>query len=263
MRARKSRVLLFFVNNLKSFRHCIVVAALWPVAGFAMGGKPYGHYDASVLPPEPTCRVQVSETIRVKGVFDGQGCLYEWVGPGAEFCHAEEEVSEKMPRMFVMHPGSTLRNLQMICSPDGTLMNDDTTIENVIDRDCGEDCVTTRGKNNRILNSAFFFCDDKCIQLNEAQGVEIRGNTFVSGKIPLSGSSSSKGGANNIQVHDNRFTHVKTAILAQSDHDFHVSGSRADDTDCFFETKEAGIIYDLGGNAGATRECSKGTHNIH
>ena len=128
------------------------------IAQWGGGGSSYVHYEdyqkAVPQPPaKPACVVNVKKTIKVKGTLDGKGCLYQWRGAGYPGkCHKADEISEGEARMFVMERGATIKNLQMECSLDGILMNDNTTVENIINRDCEEDCVTTKGKNNTIKN---------------------------------------------------------------------------------------------------------------
>lgn len=217
------------------------------------------------LPPEPKERVNVKETIKVRGTFDGKGRLYVWKGKGADTCHGDEEVSETEPRMFEMEPGSTLKNVVIDCSPDGIHMNDDTTIDNVFIRDCGEDCVTTRGRNNVIKNSQFYRGDDKCFQLNGPATVTILNNKFKYCKIPLSGSGATRGGAHPIEVRGNTFAKVKTVILAQHNHEFQMGDNTAEDIECFYETKEQGVIYTNGSKQsinGGELSCPRGTKNV-
>lgn len=216
------------------------------------------------LPPEPSCKKNVDKTISVSGTFDGKGCMYVWTGKNASKCHGDEEVSEKEARMFVMKPGSTLKNVVIDCSPDGIEMDDNTTIDNVFIRDCGEDCVTTGGKNNVIKNSKFYRCDDKCIQLNGPASVKLSNNEFHYGKIPLGGSSHSSGGAHPIEVSGNKFFDSKTVILSQRNHEFHVKNNEARNIECFFETKEEGVVYNEGEQkiSGGSLMCNRGTKNV-
>jgi len=216
------------------------------------------------LPPEPSCKINVKETIKVRGTLDGKGCIYFWKGKGAESCHGDEEVSETEPRMFEMEPGSTLRNVVIDCSPDGILMNDDTVIENIFVRDTGEDAVTTKGRNNTIRNSKFYRSDDKMFQLNRAENVRIQGNEFHYAKIALGGSANDQG-AKPIEVSGNKFLNVKTVILAQANHDFRMGNNSAKNIECFFETKSKGIIRTEGSKQsidGGELNCSRGTKNV-
>lgn len=238
-------------------------------AAFASGGMIGSPHKISweelqkKLPPEPACKRKVDKTIKVKGTFDGDGCIYFWTGKGKDTCHGDEEASESEPRMFELEPGATLKNVVIDCSPDGIEMNENTVIDNVFIRDCGEDCVTTKGKNNIIKNSKFYRCDDKCIQLNGPATVKLINNEFHYGKIPLSGSAS-KGGARPIEVRNNRFENCKTVVLSQSNHEFHFYDNRAKDIECLFETKEKGVIYNKGTQIidGGKLMCNRGTKNV-
>jgi hypothetical protein len=215
--------------------------------------------------PEPKCVVNVKKTMNIKGTLDGKGCLYRWRGEGyPKKCHASKEISESEPRMFVMSPGSTIKNLQMECSLDGILMNDNTTIDNIVNRDCEEDCVTTNGKNNTIKNSKFFLCQDKCLQLNQASNVKILNNEFYHAQRPMSGSAGKRGGATNIQAVGNYCYNCEIMIRAQSNHDFHAKDNELKKGECLFETVDKSVIYDQGGNtvSDATIMCADGTKNV-
>jgi hypothetical protein len=216
-------------------------------------------------PPEPKCVVDVKKTINVKGTLDGKGCLYRWKGPGyPSKCHRSSEISESEPRMFVMSKGSKIKNLQMECSLDGILMNDNTTIDNIINRDCEEDCVTTNGKNNTIQNSQFFLCQDKCIQMNKASNVKILNNKFFHALRPMSGSGKHSGAAHNIQAIGNTCYNCEIMIRAQRDHDVTATDNKMEKGECLFETVEDAVIYDEGGNevVNAQYFCADGTKNI-
>jgi Pectate lyase len=247
----------------------IVILSLFPnivIAGGASRPDQISWPDLQKeLPPEPSCKKYTSKTIEVDGVFDGKGCIYFWTGKGKDTCHGDEEVSENEPRMFVMKPGSTLKNVVIDCSPDGILMNDNTTIDNVFIRDVGEDGVTTNGVNNTIKNSKFYRCDDKCTQNNFAKNVRYLNNEFHYGKIPLGGSGATRGGARPIYVIGNKFKNVKTVILSQRNHIFEMGNNSAENIECFFETKEQGVIH-LNGSKQTIKNgelmCSRGTKNV-
>jgi len=214
----------------------------------------------------PSCVVNVKSTIRLKTneVFDGKGCLYRWRGTGyPQKCHASSEISEGERRMFEMAPGSQIRNLRMECALEGIRMNDNTTISNVINQDCEEDCITTKGRNNTIINSKFYLCQDKCIQLNAASNVRIEGNLFKHAARPMSGSSRGVA-ARPVYASNNRCENCEIMFRAQSNHVIHASGNHLKRGECMFETVERSIIYDKGGNRAedADINCDDGTKNV-
>lgn len=252
---------------------CLVIL-VGSSSAFAMGkGGAYQHrtdwkkvYQEEGFDKTPSCVVNVKSTIRLKRneVFDGKGCLYRWRGAGyPQKCHSSSELSEGERRMFEMAPGSQIRNLRMECALDGIMMNDDTTISNVINQDCEEDCVTTKGRNNTIINSRFYLCQDKCIQMNSATNVRIENNLFKHAARPMSGSSRS-GAARPVYARNNRCENCEIMIRSQSNHVIYASGNSLKRGECMFETGDRSIIYDKGRNTAedADINCSDGTRNV-
>lgn len=217
------------------------------------------------LPVKPKCVVQVKDTITVKGTLDGKGCLYSWRGKGyPKNCHASREISENQPRMFVMSPGSKIKNMQIECSLDGILTNDNTTIENVLFRDVEEDAITTRGNNVKIIKNTFFLCQDKCLQLNgPSKNVLVEDNHFQHANRPLSGSAS-KGGAKGIIARGNTCKNCEIMFRMQSNHDVIVEDNYLEDGRDLLETVDQAVIYDCGRNIvkNANYKSAKGSKNI-
>jgi hypothetical protein len=161
---------------------------------------------------KPSCIIQVKSTITVSSnkVLDGKGCLYTWRGAGyPDKCQASAELSEKEPPMFVLKPGATLRNLHMECALDGIHTSSNNKIQNVVNRDVEEDAITI-GTNILIENSEFWFCQDKCLQMNRADGVIIRNNKFFHANSPMKANT-----GKNVQVYNNYFYNVNKAVRAE------------------------------------------------
>jgi hypothetical protein len=240
----------------------------------ALGRSAYKHrtdwktvYQEEGFDKTPSCVVNVTGTIRLKRnqIFDGKGCLYRWRGSGyPQKCHSSAELSENEPRMFEMAPGSQIRNLRMECSLDGILMHDDTVVSNVINQDCEEDCITTKGRNNTIINSKFYLCQDKCIQMNQATNVRIENNFFKHANRPMSGSGATRGGARPVYAMNNRCENCDIMVRAQSNHVIYASGNSLKRGECMFETHDRAIIHDRGRNRAedADVNCSDGTRNV-
>jgi len=227
-----------------------LLSFLLPILLFALGGssgsKYSNKYDPSKLPPIPSCIVKVKNTVKVKGVLDGKGCLYRWTGKYADKCHAEKEYSENVPSMFDMEPNSTIKNMHIECSPDGITTNDNTTIENVVVRDCEEDCLNTKGKNITIKNSKFYFGQDKCFQMNKAENIKITNNEFNYCARGISGSGATQGGARGVIITGNKFLNNDIAIRAQSNHEFFIKNNTCKNSNEFLETVDKAVIYDGG-----------------
>lgn len=132
--------------------------------------------------PQDTNTVYVSKTISV-GIgkdFDGLGKLYEWVGKG------DCSQTEGMPPMFKVSAGAKLRNLQMKNAPDGIhIAGSNVILDNITNLDVCEDAISIKlDKNKRapqnilIINSKFFDCEDKAIQITRGSNILIAKNEF-------------------------------------------------------------------------------------
>jgi hypothetical protein len=210
---------------------------------------PKSKSDVSKVKPQPdskpSCVVQVKNTITVSSnkVFDGKGCLYAWRGAGYPGkCQASAELSEKEPPMFILKPGATLRNLHIECALDGIHTSSNNKIQNVVNRDVEEDAITI-GTNILIENSEFWFCQDKCLQMNRADGVIIRNNKFFHANSPMKANT-----GKNVQVYDNYFYNVNKAVRAEQS----ISRITARDNvvkraKCYISSEGKAIITDEGG----------------
>jgi len=128
--------------------------------------------------------IQVSEKIIVGDgeVFDGKGNLYVWVGEG------DCSQTEGMPPMFVLLSNATLKNISIKNAPDGVhIKGSNVTIDNMVNVDVCEDAISISkskhfptGNNIKIVNSKFYHCEDKAIQLTRGDGVLIKNNEFYS-----------------------------------------------------------------------------------
>lgn len=194
--------------------------------------------------------VKISKTYQLKEgeILDGKGKLYLWTGEHQEWCHSHTEKSETAPRMFQMAKHSKIMNMDVECSLDGIEMEDDTEIRNVTFRDAEEDAISTKGTNNRIINNKFFLAQDKAIQLNNAENVLIKGNTFHHSGRAVSGSGKNAGGARGVKVIGNRMKNVEIAIRAQRNHEIFAKDNVIEQGRSMFESVEQSEVHDCGGN---------------
>ena len=196
----------------------------------------------------PSCEVKVLKTITVNGSFDGKGCVYTWRGAGyPKYCKAPKEISENQPPMFVLKPGASLKNLHLECALDGIHTSENNVIDNVVNRDVEEDAITI-GKNIIIRNSKFYYCNDKCLQMNSASNVTIEGNYFYSSTTAILANS-----GKNVVVKNNYFKDIKkTAIRAVTrlgvNSDIKASGNRIINAECGLKSETGSKVVNAGGN---------------
>lgn len=173
---------------------------------------PQSHDSEDLLNSFTGKLVEVRDTIKIgKGeVFDGKGQLYDWKGTGD--CSQEEG----MPSMFVLAQGATLKNIWIRNAPDGVhIKGSDTVIDNMVNVDVCEDAISIienkregAAKNVKIINSKFFFCSDKAIQLTRGTNVVISNNEFYH----CAKAVRIKEQASNISIENNRIYDAKVAI---------------------------------------------------
>ena len=162
----------------------VTLAATAPVSGVRPAAR--------TAPPEPTAIVDVNKTIIVHAgeTFDGGGKYYrptKALGDGG--------VSETQLPVFIVESGGKLKNLQY-SGADGIHLMGDAKLDNVVNRDVGEDAITIDGADNRavdaqragvaatalgrpaqveITNSSFYHAHDKVIQTNGDANVKLQG----------------------------------------------------------------------------------------
>jgi lysophospholipase L1-like esterase len=198
------------------------------------------------LPPRPTCIKEVTSTINVSGTFDGKGCLYIWKAKGQgkkyqDICFAPKEISEGMPPMFVLKSGATLKNLEIECALDGVHTTKNNTIDNVFFRDVEEDAITIN-ENVTVKNSQFWFCNDKCIQMNRAQKAVIENNKFY-----YTTSAVLANWGRGIEVRGNFFYNTKKAIRSYTKDSYVITENNSQDGgDCHLVAQSKGILEDWG-----------------
>ncbi len=200
------------------------------------------------LTARPTCVKEVKNTISVGGTFDGKGCLYtykgSWNGKSyKQLCFAPKELSEGTPPMFNLKPGATLKNLQIECALDGVHTTKNNKIENVIFRDVEEDAITV-DENVTITNSEFWFCNDKCIQMNRANKANITNNKFYYATSAVLANY-----GYNITVNSNTFYKTKKAIRSRTSNSLvKASGNKHNEGDCMLMAQDKGRLEDWGSN---------------
>ncbi|MEO5667475.1 MAG: pectate lyase [Bdellovibrionota bacterium] len=198
------------------------------------------------LPAKPSCIKIVTSTIKVTGIFDGGGCLYTWKAKGdgrdyKDICFAPEEISEHMPAMFELQDGATLKNMQIECALDGIHTTKNNIIDNVIMRDVEEDAITIK-ENVTITNSQFWFCNDKCLQMNSANNVKILNNKFYYARSAILANW-----GHNVEVRDNDFYQTKRAIRSETERSYVISENNSHDTgDCHLLAQKKGLLDNWG-----------------
>lgn len=159
--------------------------------------------------PQPTGTVTVNEPIVVKAgqVFDGGGKLYKAgsnLGDGGQ--------SEHQKPVFIIEPGGVLKNLQYQ-GADGIHTMGDATIQNVWNRDVGEDAMTMKKPGHVTWSGGGAFnASDKIFQLNAGGSFTLENFTADNfGKAIRT-----NGGKNidtDIVVRNSRFTNGDEAIV--------------------------------------------------
>jgi len=199
------------------------------------------------LPPKPDCIKEVKNTINVTGTFDGKGCLYTYKGTWKgksykDICFAPKEISEGMPPMFNLKSGATLKNVQIECALDGIHTSRNNTIDNVIMRDVEEDAITLK-ENVTVKNSQFWFCNDKCLQMNSANKANIHNNSFFYATSAVLANYGT-----GVEVRDNFFYETKQAIRSRTkkskvivENNTHEGGK------CYASAQDDGLLEDWGG----------------
>lgn len=201
------------------------------------------------LPAKPSCIKDVKSTINVSGTFDGKGCLYRfkgsWKGKSyKELCFAPKEISEGLPPMFDLAPGATLKNLQIECALDGVHTSRNNTIDNVVFRDVEEDAITIKEKIT-VKNSTFWFCNDKCIQMNSASNSVISNNKFYY----VGGTAILANYGYNIDARGNYLYNANMGIRSRTSKSrVKASNNTQEGGSCFLMAQDSAILEDWGNN---------------
>ncbi|TQV74159.1 hypothetical protein FKG94_16245 [Exilibacterium tricleocarpae] len=191
--------------------------------------------------------VDVRETITVgeNEIFDGNGDMYDWNGEG------DCSQREGMPPMFILLPGSTLKNLWIRGAPDGIhVKGSNIVIDNIVNVDVCEDAISiskskhyVTGENIKILNSEFFHCHDKAIQLTRGTDILIKNNEFYD----CAKAVRIKEQAQSIRFEDNRVFDARSVIKVTGGKGYakgnFIRGSRVG-----FWAEKSGSLIDTGGN---------------
>lgn len=201
------------------------------------------------LPAKPSCIKDVKSTISVSGTLDGKGCLYRfkgtWKGKSyKELCFAPQEISEGMPAMFDLKPGATLKNLHIECALDGIHTSKNNVIDNVVFRDVEEDAITL-DESITVKNSTFWFCNDKCLQMNSANKATITNNKFyyVGGTAVLANYGY------NIEAKNNYLYKAKRGIRSRTSKSLiKAANNTQEGGECFLMAQDKGLLEDWGGN---------------
>ena len=128
--------------------------------------------------------VKKTITIDENLIFDGDGDIFIWIGEG------DCSQKEGMPPMFIMKEGSTIKNLFMIYAPDGIhIRGGNILIDRVINLDVCEDALSTSSKTNytnfTIMDSVFLHCEDKGLQFNSGDNINIKNSRFINCAQPI------------------------------------------------------------------------------
>lgn len=174
--------------------------------------------------------VDVDKPIIVKAgqTFDGHGMYYrptKAMGDGSQ--------NEHQQPVFILEPGATLKNVQY-SGGDGIHLIGSGTLDNVVNRDIGEDAVTIDGEKNRlhdaklsgmdvndipkgpakvlIVNSKFYNGDDKVVQDNGDAEVLMK-NVYVNGAGKLFRTNGGQPITTKLTVEDSTFENVKESLF--------------------------------------------------
>ncbi|WP_394174466.1 pectate lyase [Thalassotalea litorea] len=198
-----------------------------------------GPIDYANFPDFKGNTIEVSETITVKPgeVFDGNGNLYKWIGAG------DCSQKEGMPAMFEVFASATLKNVWMENAPDGIhIKGSDVTIDGIVNVDVCEDAISIsksktspQRENITIINSKFYACEDKAIQLTRGNGIVIKNNEFYF----CAKAVRIKEDAKNILFENNKVFNSKHAIK--------VTGGKGLAKDNYFEFSKTGFWVEKGG----------------
>jgi len=191
--------------------------------------------------------IEVKNTITVSEgeVFDGNGNLYDWVGIG------DCSQKEGMPAMFVLLAGATLQNIWIKNAPDGIhVKGSNVTIDQMVNVDVCEDAISIsknskKGviENIKIINSKFFYCQDKAIQLTRGSNILVENNEFYG----CAKAVRIKELANNIMFEHNKIFDAKNVIKVTGGNGYaknnYIKGAKVG-----FWVEEGGLLTDGGGN---------------
>jgi len=233
---------------MKKFSLLILFVCLLLTNSFATQHKQITSFKSnSPLDGFDGATIFVKKTIEIKRdeIFDGKGNLYEWVGKG------DCSQTEGMPPMFRLLPGSTIKNLWMKNAPDGIhVKGSNIVIDNIVNVDVCEDAISISkskhyltGKNIQIINSKFFHCQDKAIQLTRGSNILIKNNQF----FKCAKAVRVKEQASNIIVENNRVLFAKHAIKVTGGQAI-AKGNYIETAKSAFWVEKNGEIIDAGNN---------------
>jgi len=192
-----------------------------------------------------TIEVTQKITVGAGEVFDGQGNLYKWIGEGD--CSQREGMSP----IFEIFSGGILKNVWIENAPDGVhIKGSNVTIDGMINVDVCEDAVSiSKSKrapareNIKIINSKFYYCEDKAIQLTRGDGVLVKGNEFYSCAKALR----IKEQAKNIRFENNKVFNSKHAIKVTGGNGI-AKNNYIENAKSGFWVEKTGELVDSGGN---------------
>jgi len=155
--------------------------------------------------------------------------------------------------MFDMAPGAKIKNLQIECALDGIHTSKNNTIENVIFRDVEEDAITL-DENITVKDSQFWFCNDKCLQMNSANKAFVLNNKFYY----VGGTAVLANWGYNINVENNFIYNAKRGIRSRTSNSLvKAKGNTQNGGGCFLEAQDKGILEDWGSNKASNVQNSK------
>lgn len=207
--------------------------------------------------------IEVTQMITVgeHQVFDGGGHLYKWIGEG------DCSQKEGMPAMFEIFSGATLKNIWIENAPDGVhIKGSNVTIDGMVNIDVCEDAISISKSNKKparenikIINSKFYQCEDKAIQLTRGNNILIKNNEFYR----CAKAVRIKEQAKNVQIENNKIFNAKHAIKVTGGQGIaknnYIEGSQT-----AFWVEQGGELIDGGGNIyldvkSAYKETEQGT----
>jgi len=114
-------------------------------------------------------------------------------------------------------------------------------IDNVFMRDVEEDAITLR-ENVTVKNSQFWFCNDKCLQMNSANKVTIDNNKFY-----YASSAVLANWGRNVKVTNNSFYKTTRAIRGKTSNSTVIAENNSHEIgECHLLAQSKGVIEDWG-----------------
>lgn len=162
--------------------------------------------------PKSTGTAKVNSPRTITGTFDGKMRTYDGAGLKGD-CGQ----SESMEPIFILQNGGKLKNCIIVNAPDGIhVEGDNTLIDHVYFKDVCEDAITIKAgsTNVTVSNSQFAKAEDKVIQVNGGNDIDILNNKFGDGFKSATRWKKAYGGK--ARVEGNDFINGQRAVVMDS-----------------------------------------------